>query len=127
MVAYFAAYALAFSGSWRIMLGLSAVASGLVLLVLWRLPDTPRWYLMRGRREDALRTLERVDPEGDAERSVREIETDLTAESGGRVREMLRMPYARPAIFVLILGFLVQITGINAVTYYSPFIFKDIG
>src|SRR5436309_929660 len=51
MVAYFAAYALAFSASWRLMLGLSAVASGLVLLVLWRLPDTPRWYLMRGRRE----------------------------------------------------------------------------
>ena len=127
MAAYFAAYALSFSGSWRIMLGLSAVASALVLLVLWRLPDTPRWYLMRGRREDALRTLERVDPDGDADRSVREIETDLTAESGGRVREMLRMPYARPAIFVLILGFLVQITGINAVTYYSPFIFKDIG
>jgi sugar porter (SP) family MFS transporter len=127
MVAYFVAYGLAFSGSWRLMLGLSAVASGLVLLVLWRLPDTPRWYLMRGRREDALRTLERVDPDGDAERSAREIETDLTAESGGRVREMLRMPYARPAIFVLILGFLVQITGINAVTYYSPFIFKDLG
>src|SRR5690348_6756035 len=123
MAAYFAAYALSFSGSWRIMLGLSAVASALVLLVLWRLPDTPRWYLMRGRRDDALRTLRQVDPDGDAERSAREIETDLSAESGGQVREMLRMPYARPAIFVLILGFLVQITGINAVTYYSPFIF----
>jgi sugar porter (SP) family MFS transporter len=127
MVAYFAAYGLAFSASWRIMLGLSAVASALVLLVLWRLPDTPRWYLMRGRREDALRTLERVDPEGDADRSAREIEADIGAQSGGRVREMVRMPYLRPAIFVLVLGFLVQITGINAVTYYSPFIFQALG
>ena len=40
---------------------------------------------------------------------------------------MLRLPYLRPAVFVLVLGFLVQITGINAVTYYSPFIFHDIG
>lgn len=127
MVAYFAAYGLAFSSSWRIMLGLSAVASALVLIVLWRLPDTPRWYLMRGRREDALRTLERVDPEGDADRSAREIEADIGAQSGGRVREMVRMPYLRPAIFVLVLGFLVQITGINAVTYYSPFIFQALG
>ncbi len=127
MVAYFAAYGLAFSASWRIMLGLSAVASALVLLILVRLPDTPRWYLMRGRREDALRTLERVDPTGDSEQSVREIESDLSAHSGGSVREMTRMPYLRPAIFVLILGFLVQITGINAVTYYSPFIFKALG
>ncbi len=127
MVAYFAAYGLAFSGSWRIMLALSAVASALVLVILVRLPDTPRWYLMRGRREDALRTLERVDPTGDAEQSAREIEADLTAEGGGSVREMVRMPYLRPAIFVLILGFLVQITGINAVTYYSPFIFQSLG
>lgn len=127
MVAYFADYGLATSGSWRIMLGLSAVASALVLLILVRLPDTPRWYLMRGRREDALRTLERVDPDGDTEQSMREIEGDLSAESGGTLREMTRMPYLRPTLFVLVLGFLVQITGINAVTYYSPFIFQAIG
>ncbi len=95
--------------------------------MLVRLPDTPRWYLMRGRREDALRTLRLVDPAADAEQSIREIEADLNAEGGGRLVEMLRMPYLRPTIFVLILGFLVQITGINAVTYYSPFIFQDIG
>ena len=127
MVAYFADYLLAGSGSWRIMLGLSAVASALVLLVLLRLPDTPRWYLMRGRREEALRTLRLVDPSADAERSVREIEADLSAERGGNLHEMLRLPYLRPTVFVLVLGFLVQITGINAITYYSPFIFHDIG
>jgi Sugar (and other) transporter/SIS domain len=60
MVAYFADYALASSSSWRLMLGLSAVVSALVLIVLLRLPDTPRWYLMRGRREEAVRTLQRL-------------------------------------------------------------------
>ncbi len=127
MVAYFADYIFASSGSWRVMLGLSAVASTLVLFVLLRLPDTPRWYLMKGRREDALQTLRKVDPTADAERSVREIEGDLQAERGGHLREMLRLPYVKPTVFVLVLGFLVQITGINAITYYSPFIFKDIG
>jgi sugar porter (SP) family MFS transporter len=127
MVAYFADYIFAGSGSWRIMLGLSAVASALVLVVLLRLPDTPRWYVMRGRREEALRTLRMVDPTADAELSVREIENDLAGERGGTLREMVRLPYLRPTMFVLILGFLVQITGINAITYYSPFIFQDIG
>ena len=127
MVAYFADYIFAGSGSWRIMLGLSAVASALVLIVLLRLPDTPRWYLMQGRREEALRTLRMVDPDADAERAAREIETDLGAERGGNLREMIRLPYVRPTVFVLVLGFLVQITGINAITYYSPFIFADIG
>jgi sugar porter (SP) family MFS transporter len=127
MVAYFADYALAGTGSWRLMLGLSAIASGLVLVVLLRLPDTPRWYVMRGRREEAMRTLRLVDPETDPEDAMREIENDLGSERGGNLREMLRLPYGRPTVFVLVLGFLVQITGINAITYYSPFIFQDIG
>lgn len=127
MVAYFADWVLAGSASWRLMLGLSAIASGLVLIVLLKLPDTPRWYVMRGRRAEAVRTLRLVDPETDAEEAVREIEQDLGAERGGTLREMVRLPYARPTLFVLVLGFLVQITGINAVTYYSPFIFHDMG
>jgi sugar porter (SP) family MFS transporter len=127
MVAYFADYALAGTESWRLMLGLSAIASGLVLVVLLRLPDTPRWYVMRGRREEAIRTLRLVDPETDPEDAMREIENDLGSERGGSLRQMLRLPYARPTVFVLVLGFLVQITGINAITYYSPFIFQDIG
>ncbi len=82
---------------------------------------------MRGRRDDAVETLRRVDPEADVEQEVSEIELDLRAESGGELREMLRAPYARATFFVLGLGFLVQITGINAVTYYSPFIFQEMG
>jgi sugar porter (SP) family MFS transporter len=127
MVAYFAAYALAGAGAWRWMLGLSAIPAALVLLVLVRLPDTPRWYVMRGRRDEALSTLRRADPDADAEQELGEIEADLSAERGGSLREMVRAPYARATVFVVVLGFLVQITGINAVTYYSPFIFKELG
>src|SRR5579875_1270619 len=127
MVAYFVDYALAGSGSWRWMLGLSAIVSAAVLLVLVRLPDTPRWYLMRGRREDAARAIREADPEADVEDELAEIEADLGAERGGSLAEMVRRPYLRPTVFVLVLGFLVQITGINAVTYYSPFIFQRIG
>src|SRR3954471_21859886 len=53
VIAYFVDYALAGAEAWRAMLMLSAVPSLLVLLVLSRLPDTPRWYLMKGRREEA--------------------------------------------------------------------------
>jgi sugar porter (SP) family MFS transporter len=126
-VAYFVAYALAGPGAWRWMLGLSAIPAALVLLVLVRLPDTPRWYVMRGRRAEALATLRRADPEADAEQELDEIEADLRAERGGSVGEMGRPPYARATVFVVVLGFLVQITGINAITYYSPFIFKELG
>ncbi len=127
MIAYFADYALAGSGSWRIMLALSAVPSLAVLAVLARLPDTPRWYLMRGRREEARDTLRLTDPDADTERELDEIETELRRERGGSIGDMLRAPYRRATLFVLGLGFLIQITGINAVVFYSPLIFKEIG
>jgi MFS family permease len=82
---------------------------------------------MRGRRAEALETLRRADPEADAEVELGEIEADLRAERGGSLAEMVRSPYLRATVFVVVLGFLVQITGINAVTYYSPFIFKELG
>jgi sugar porter (SP) family MFS transporter len=127
MAAYFVGYALADSGAWRWMLGLSAIPAALVLLPLLRLPDTPRWYMMRGRRREALDTLRRADPAADADEEMDEIEQDLRAERGGSLREMARAPYGRATVFVVVLGFLVQITGINAITYYSPFIFKELG
>jgi len=127
VVAYFVDYALAGGGAWRLMLALSAVPSLLVLLVLARLPDTPRWYLMKGRRDRARETLRRTDPEADADRELDEIETDLRRERGGSIAEMLRAPYRRATLFVLGLGFLIQITGINAVVFYSPLIFKEMG
>jgi sugar porter (SP) family MFS transporter len=127
MVAYFVAWALAGGGHWRWMLGISAVPAALVLIVLLRLPDTPRWYVMKGRIDEARETFARTDPEADVERELADIEADLRSERGGEIRTMLRRPYLRATIFVVVLGFLVQITGINAITYYSPSIFKELG
>src|SRR3954454_473237 len=127
VIAYFVDYALAGSASWRIMLALSAVPSLIVLAILVRLPDTPRWYVMKGRRERAREVLTVADPDADADRELDEIEEDLRRERGGSIGEMLRTPYARATFFVIGLGFLIQITGINAVVFYSPLIFKQMG
>jgi MFS family permease len=52
-------------------------------------------------------------------------------ESGGSLKEilkeMLRPPYLRATIFVVALGFFIQITGINAIVYYSPRLFEAMG
>src|SRR4051794_9653140 len=127
VIAYFVDYALAGAEAWRAMLMLSAIPSLAVLALLLRLPDTPRWYLMKGRRDQARETLALTDPNADTERELDEIEDDLRRERGGSVAEMLRAPYRRATLFVLGLGFLIQITGINAVVFYSPLIFKDMG
>ncbi|MDQ6773909.1 MAG: sugar porter family MFS transporter [Candidatus Dormibacteraeota bacterium] len=127
IVAYLVDFALAGSGNWRLMLGLAAIPAVLIAVVLSRLPDTARWYLMKGRREEARRTLARVDPEADLDRELDDIDREMHAERGGAIGEMLRTPYLRATFFVVGLGFFIQITGINSVVYYSPLIFKAMG
>ena len=125
---YLVAWALAGTGSWRWMLGLAAVPAVLVTLMIVRLPDTARWYAMRGRTDEARAVLERIDPGADATAALAQI----GAGSGGSRRrgvwrEMLRRPYLRATLFVVGLGFFIQITGINAIVYYSPRIFEAMG
>src|SRR3954468_15125154 len=127
VVAYFVDYALAGGGNWRLMLGLSAAPALLVVAILARLPDTARWYVMKGRHDKARDTLRVTDPDADVDRELAEIEDDLRRERGGSFGEMLRRPYLRATLFVVGLGFLIQITGINAVVFYSPLIFKQMG
>src|SRR3954453_14984170 len=127
VIAYFVDYALSGAEAWRVMLALSAVPSLLVVVLIARLPDTARWYVMKGRLYDARAALQATDPESDTDRELAEIQEDLRAERGGSAAEMLRTPYLRATLFVVGLGFLIQITGINAVVYYSPLIFKEMG
>lgn len=127
---YLVAYLLAGTGNWRAMLGLAAVPAVLVTWALARLPDTARWYLLKGRADDAERTLRRIEPGADAQRELAEIGATLAEEQAGGVgvlREMLRPPYLRATLFVVTLGFFIQITGINAIVYYSPRLFEKMG
>ncbi|MFT4202238.1 MAG: sugar porter family MFS transporter [Gordonia sp. (in: high G+C Gram-positive bacteria)] len=120
-------YFLAGHAAWRWMLGLALVPSILVLLMLIRLPDTPRWYLSKGRDEEARRALVAIDPHADVDGELAEMREALGAESGGHLREMVRKPWFRATAFVLGLGFLIQITGINAVAVYGPRLFEEMG
>ncbi len=127
IIAYLVDFALAGSGNWRLMLGLAAIPAVAISLVLIPVPDTSRWYLMKGRREEARRSLSRVDPEIDVEHELDSIQQEMRSERGGQLAEMLRIPYLRATVFVVGLGFFIQITGINSIVYYSPLIFKAMG
>jgi sugar porter (SP) family MFS transporter len=126
ILGYLTGYLLAGTHSWRWMLGLATVPATLLLPLLIRMPDTARWYLLKGRVDDARRALLRVEPTAQVDEELAEIGRALSEGSGG-FSEMLRRPYLRATIFVITLGFLIQITGINAIIYYSPRIFAAMG
>src|SRR5579875_3487769 len=127
ILGYLAAYLLAGAQGWRWMLGLAALPAVLLIPLLLRMPDTARWYAFKGRAADARRALRRVEPDRDVEAELAEIERALQEDKGGVLAEMLRAPYLRATLFVIALGFFIQITGINAIVYYSPRLFEAMG
>ncbi len=130
IIGYLGALALSgWSGSlnWRFMLGLAAIPALLLIPALLRLPETARWLMLKGRVDEARASLRRTDPDADIEAEIAEMQAAITGERGGRINEMLRKPYLRATIFVVGLGFFIQITGINATVAYGPKIFQAMG
>lgn len=128
ILGYLAGYLLAGTHNWRLVLGLASIPAALLLPLLLRMPDTARWYLLKGRVAEARRALLQVEPaasETSIDAELAEIGRELN--EGGGISEMLRPPYLRASLFVITLGFLIQITGINAIVYYSPRLFEAMG
>ena len=76
-VTYFVNWGLSGGGHWRWMLGLSAIPAALVLIPLFRLPDTPRWYVLKGRTERAVEVMATTDPDVDPHAEVAAVSAAL--------------------------------------------------
>lgn len=128
ILGYLIAMVLSPTESWRWMLGLAAIPGAIITAILLRLPDTARWYVMKGRTEEARSALRRIEgPEHDVDTEIEAITAGFATAKTARWTDMLRRPYLRATVFVVGLGFFVQITGINAIVYYSPRIFGSMG
>jgi sugar porter (SP) family MFS transporter len=128
-VGYLSAYLLGGSHGWRWVLGLAALPAALVLPLLRQATETARWYLCNGSPAEARLALQRGEPGRDVETDLTEIglALDEDGRGSGALTEMVRGPYRRATAFVVLLGFFVQITGINAIISYGPRIFQALG
>src|SRR6201996_4983806 len=127
-VAYFVNQALAGPEGWRTMLGAAAVPGLLLALAVLIAVESPRWFAKVGRREDALRTLVALGAEHDAETRLAAIAKSLRAEvKTPSWAEVFAQRWRRPLMIGLGLAVLQQLTGINAIIYYSNSIFAAAG
>jgi SP family galactose:H+ symporter-like MFS transporter len=118
----------AYSGAWRWMLGIVAVPGALFLIGVMRLPNSPRWLMMRGRSREAravLIELRQNDRVVDAE--VRDIEEQLRRPQVGWALFRGNPNFRRSVFLGVILQVIQQLTGINVVMYYAPRIFESAG
>lgn len=123
---YLVCWGLALIESWRLMLGLAAVPAAVVLLLLLRVRETPHWMMLQGRTEEARAALLALGHERDVDEEIAAIGEEISQESG-RLADLFRGHLLRATLFVVGLGFFIQITGINATIYYAPSIFESMG
>lgn len=114
------------TNAWRWMFGVGVVPGLLFLVLLFFVPESPRWLIKQGRAAAALPILLRIHGEELAKKEVLDIKQSFEQESGSI--KQLFSPGLRIALIVGVgLAFLQQVTGINAVMYYAPEIFKATG
>jgi SP family arabinose:H+ symporter-like MFS transporter len=111
---------------WRWMFASLALPSLLFGAMMVFVPESPRWLMKMGRRDEARGILERVGGEASAAREIRTIEEALAQEEG-RWSELFTSGYGRALTVGILLAVLGQLSGINAVIYYAPDIFKAAG
>jgi SP family sugar:H+ symporter-like MFS transporter len=119
---------LASSGEWRLMLGLAAVPSLILLVGMAFMPETPRFLVRTGEEGEAREVLDEVttDTESPKEkvREIREVEEKET----GSGLELLKARWIRPALVVAIgLAVFQQLIGINTIIYYAPTTLTSVG
>jgi SP family arabinose:H+ symporter-like MFS transporter len=100
----------------------SLLFGGLLLLV----PESPRWLMKAGRRGEAQAILERVGGPLSAQREIRQIDEALRQEEG-RWSELFTSGYRRALMIGILLAVFSQFSGINAIMYYAPELFKAAG
>ncbi|MWC27695.1 sugar porter family MFS transporter [Paenibacillus sp. MMS18-CY102] len=114
------------STAWRWMFGVGAIPGILFLVMLFFVPESPRWLIKQGRPEEALNILLRIHGEDAARKEVLEIKASFN-EKQGSIRELFK-PGLRFALIAGVgIAVLQQITGINAIMYYAPEILKSTG
>lgn len=110
------------STGWRYMFGSEAVPAGLFALLICFVPETPRYLVMINRDDKALAILQKINGDADGHHILEDIKNTITEKT-----EHI-FTYGWLVIFVgIMLSVFQQAVGINAVLYYAPRIFSDMG
>ncbi len=132
-IIYVVNYFISISGSsewnvnygWRWMLGSEVIPAGIFFLLLFLVPETPRWLLANGQDDKARDVLLKIN--GNKAFEIEEEIKSTLNEERGTFRELFGKRYRMALIVGVVLALFSQITGINAIIYFAPEIFKSIG
>jgi SP family xylose:H+ symportor-like MFS transporter len=129
LVAFFSNYVLVNhfgANNWRWMFGVMAVPSTLFFLLLFLVPESPRWLVKKSLVDKAKSVLQSVGAQNvDAE--LKDIVDSLKQETGTSVTKLFQRKYGFAVMCAVLLAIFNQLSGINVIMYYAPMIFEKAG
>ncbi len=134
LIIYFVNYFISLQGDevwnvstgWRWMFASGVIPSALFLALLTLVPESPRWLVERGKKENAESILTKVGGSAFASAELVSIEEALAQEPAS-LSQVFEPGLRRVLMIGIALAILQQVTGINVFLYYGPEIFKQLG
>jgi MFS transporter, SP family, xylose:H+ symportor len=132
LAVYFVNYRIALGGGdtwlhevgWRWMFASEIIPATMFILLLLFIPETPRYYALKGNFEKAHKVLASINGSDRAKEILKEVKLTL-AQPGEKAKVF---SFGKKVVFIgLLLGIFQQFMGINVVMYYAPAIFKNMG
>jgi sugar porter (SP) family MFS transporter len=128
VIAYISNYFIAGTGpnSWRWMLGVEVIPAILFLVLVLKIPRSPRWLILKRNLVDEARAiLELINP-ANVDETIKNIEQSKHVTNKDQHLFKSRI-YRLPIVLAVLIAFFNQASGINAIIYYAPRIFEMTG
>jgi len=112
----------------RWMFGVMAVPSTIFFLLLFLTPQSPRWLVAKGRVEEGRMVLQLCGTDaGNVDEEIKDIQASLDLTHHTLEERFFQAKYRKPIMLAVAIAAFNQLSGINALIYYTAFIFKMAG
>jgi len=130
-VAFFSNYLLQGVGGaadWRYMLGAEAIPAALYCIMIFGVPNSPRWLAVkRNDKEGALAVLKQIYTDSEANKVLNDIVAETKAAAQKVSSGIFSKKYGIPLTLAFFISFFNQLSGINFLLYYAPEILEKAG
>jgi sugar porter (SP) family MFS transporter len=111
--------------AWRWMLGVQVVPSLLYLVLVTRIPESPRWLVSKGREQEAKVIFTALHSGENVEKLIADMKQD--DQNASVTDSIFQKQYRFPLMLAFLIAVFNQLSGINAFLYYAPRIFEEAG
>jgi len=116
--------------AWRLMLGIESIPALVYFFLLFLVPRSPRWLLMKGKESEASSVLETVNAENEVPGILTDVKRNIDEAKNankGKLADLLKPGMRLILLIGLVMAVAQMITGINAVFFYANNIFEQTG